>query len=63
MPVYSYKCVNPMCPNHFEFTVERIMNDNTLQNCPRCDCDVIRVFKGTSVNLNFEGSYNSSRSK
>ena len=63
MPVYRYKCVNPMCPNHFEFEITASMNDNPLQNCPRCACEVNRVFRGTKVNLNFEGSYNSTRSK
>lgn len=61
MPVYSYKCSNPTCPNHYQFDIEASINDIALTNCPKCGCEVNRVYKSAMVSLNFEGSYNSTR--
>ncbi|WP_290442581.1 hypothetical protein [Clostridium estertheticum] len=33
----------------------------TVCNVPGCKCKVEQVFKAAAVNLNFEGSYNSTR--
>lgn len=52
---YTYKC--PKCG---EFDIEQSMKDNPIEKCPTCDSEVARVYKA-NINLNFKGSYNSTR--
>jgi len=60
---YTYKCTNDKCENFGEFTVEANMNDKVLKLCPICRGKVNRVYKSVNVALNFEGSYNITRTK
>lgn len=56
MPNYTYKC--PLCG---EFTVNKNINDKTIETCDKCGNTLKRIYKSINVGLNFDGSYNNSR--
>ena len=52
---YTYECEN--CG---KFEIVQSMKDDPLKTCPKCKAKVKRVYTA-NVNLNFNGSYNSTR--
>lgn len=54
---YTFKC--PKCG---EFNLELGLNDKQPTRCKKCNSKIKRIFK-VNVNLNFAGSYNSTRSQ
>lgn len=58
---YSYRCMNEECKNNNDFEVIANMSDPTPEICELCGGEVKRVYTRIAVNLNFKGSYNSTR--
>lgn len=54
---YTFKC--PKCG---EFNLDLSLQDKQPTHCKICNSKIKRIFKA-NVNLNFEGSYNSTRNK
>lgn len=52
---YTFKC--PKCG---EFNLELRIGERQPTNCKKCNSEIRRIFKA-NVNLNFSGSYNSTR--
>jgi putative FmdB family regulatory protein len=60
MPSYDYECTNDKCLN--QFTVWKGINEvSSITHCKKCGIEAKRIYKPTNVNLNFSGSYNSTR--
>ena len=58
---FTYKCNNEECVNCGEFDIDLALKDVPLMSCPVCSQGVTRVYKPIAVELNFSGSYNSTR--
>lgn len=54
---YTFKC--PKCG---EFNLDLSLHDEQPTHCKICNSKIKRIFKA-NVNLNFNGSYNSTRNK
>ena len=62
MPFYSYQCTNKHCEYHKkELELEKGINDDSNEECPECGSKINRIYKRVGFNLNFNGSFNSTR--
>lgn len=52
MPLYDYKCKE--CA--FEFTELQGINDDTLQNCPKCNGKIKKVISLCTSDINFQNT-------
>ena len=60
MPIFTFRCTSETCEHQFDEL--RGFNDTTEVKCPKCgNTEVERVYKSIKVDLNFKGSYNSTR--
>jgi putative FmdB family regulatory protein len=58
--IYTYECTNDKCLN--QFTVWKGINEvSDVTHCPKCAVQAKRIYNAANMNLNFKGSYNSTR--
>lgn len=55
---YTYKCKQCNTEKDYELSI----SDTKPTTCENCKGELVRIFKPISMNLNFKGSYNSTRS-